>query len=130
MGHSSYPALQSYGQLEVNTNGAGAGAGTGAGACCHSNKCDFSYLVIYDLVMFLITTAWLTVGTHFVSELSDRKNYATHRPNTDTCDFALFWFSYVVMILGWITVLLALVWLVNKYGRTLFNCITCNKYGY
>ena len=47
-----------------------------------------------------------------------------------TCDFTLFWFSYTVMILGWITVLLVLVWLVNKYGRTLFNCITCNKYGY
>lgn len=47
-----------------------------------------------------------------------------------TCDFTLFWFSYTVMILGWITVLLVLVWLVNKYGRTLFNCMTCNKYGY
>merc|ERR1712110_194646 len=98
--------------------------------CCRGKKCDFSYLVIYDLVMFLITTVTLSVGTHFITELSDRINYATHRPNTDTCDFTLFWFSYTVMILGWISVLLVLVWLVNKYGRTLFNCMTCIKYGY
>ena len=51
--------------------------------CCRGKKCDFSYLVIYDLVMFLITTVTLSVGTHFITDLSDRINYATHRPNAD-----------------------------------------------
>ena len=53
------------------------------GQCCHGKKWDFSYLVIYDLVMFLITLVTLSLGTHFITELSDRINYATHRPNTD-----------------------------------------------
>ena len=35
------------------------------------------------MVMFLITMVTLSVGTHFITDLSDRINYATHRPNTD-----------------------------------------------
>jgi len=100
--------------------------------CSHHDvvKCDLSYLLIYDVIMFLISIIWLSVGTHYTDDLFHRKNYATHNPNQDTCDFGLFWYSFAIIVLGWITVLLSLIWIINKYGRSVFHCMTCNKYLY
>jgi len=92
--------------------------------------CDLTYLVIYDIIMLIITVIWLAVGTHYVADLYLRKNYSIHNPNQDTCDFGIYWYSFAIIILGWITVCLCLIWIINKYGRALFNCLTCNKYGY
>ena len=47
-----------------------------------------------------------------------------------TCDFDLYWFSFAVILLGWVAVCLAVAYIINKYGRELLNCVTCNKYGY
>jgi len=95
-----------------------------------SSRCDLSYLLIYDIIFFIITLIWLSVGTHYVNDLHLRKNYFTNHPNQDTCDFGLYWYTFSIIVLGWLTVVLCLVWIVNKYARALCNCITCNKYQY
>ena len=47
-----------------------------------------------------------------------------------TCDFDVYWFSFAVILLGWLAVCLAVAYIINKYGRELLNCVTCNKYAY
>jgi len=95
-----------------------------------SRTCDVSYQAIYDVIALVITVTWTAVGTHFIADLFLRKNYNTKKPNQDTCDFDLYWFSFAVILLGWVAVCLAVAYIINKYGRELLNCMTCNKYGY
>merc|ERR550525_79827 len=85
---------------------------------------------IYDVIALVITVTWTAVGTHFIADLFLRKNYNTKKPNQDTCDFDLYWFSFAVILLGWVAVCLAVAYIINKHGRELLNCVTCNKYGY
>ena len=47
-----------------------------------------------------------------------------------TCDFDVYWFSFAVILIGWVAVCLAVVYIINKHGRELLSCVTCNKYAY
>jgi len=71
--------------------------------CC---ACKLVFLTIYDILALVMTILWLIAGTKFVMSLHERKNYATHNPNQDTCDWGLYWFSFVLLVCGWVSVIL------------------------
>merc|ERR1712059_8816 len=72
--------------------------------------CRFSCLTFYLLCSLLVSALWLVGGTKWLLDLHQRKNYATHNPNQDTCDWFLYWFSLILVASGWIFILLALVY--------------------
>jgi len=74
---------------------------------CTVGKCKVSCIFMFDILALVGTTLWLIAGTKFVMSLHERKNYATHNPNQDTCDWALYWFAFVIIICGWIFVFIA-----------------------
>merc|ERR1712107_528431 len=56
-------------------------------------------ITLYDIIALIITGLWLIAGTKFFISLYSRVNYSTHRPNQDTCDFGLYWFSLVLIFI-------------------------------
>merc|ERR1719288_455195 len=82
-------------------------------------SCDVTSQAIYDVIALLVTVTWTAVGTHFIADLYLRKNYNTKKPNQDTCDFDVYWFSFAVILIGWVAVCLAVAYIINKHGREL-----------
>jgi len=86
-------------------------------------------ITLYDIIALIITGLWLIAGTKFFIGLYSRVNYSTHRPNQDTCDFGLYWFSLVLIILGWIFIVLCIVfgilWRFCKCFSSVICCQPC-----
>lgn len=84
---------------------------------------------IYDILALFVTALWLIAGTKFFIGLYSRVNYATNRPNQDTCDFGLYWFSLTLIILGWIFIILCIIfgilWRFCKCFAGLLCCRPC-----
>merc|ERR1712106_623999 len=66
--------------------------------------CRVSCLAIYDMLALIITIMSLVTGTKFVLALHERKNYSTQAPDQDTCDWLLFWFTFILLVIGWVSV--------------------------
>jgi len=85
--------------------------------------CRFSCLTFYFLCSLLVSSLWLVAGTKWLLELHQRKNHATHNPNQDTCDWFLYWFTLILVVSGWISIILALVF---RFCQCIWNIICCN----
>eukprot|EP00092_Neocalanus_flemingeri_P050344 GFUD01058163.1.p1 GENE.GFUD01058163.1~~GFUD01058163.1.p1 ORF type:complete len:216 (-),score=40.55 GFUD01058163.1:19-666(-) len=103
---------------------------------CPVGGCRLSCITLYDILALVMTTMWLIAGTKFVMALHERKNYSTHNPNQDTCDWGLYWFAFVLIICGWIFIFFAtfcgLMCRFCKCFWNILNCRTCreDKHGY
>merc|ERR1712107_560104 len=86
------------------------GDGEERGVGC--NFCRISCQSLYDVIGLVCTSIWLIAGTKFLLGIYDKVNYASHRPNEDTCDEVLFKFSLYTIICGWIAVLICTVILI------------------
>jgi len=94
--------------------------------CC---ACKLVFLTIYDILALVMTILWLIAGTKFVMSLHERKNYATHNPNQDTCDWGLYWFSFVLLVCGWVSVILTTLYCtIARFCHCLHQVICCKKY--
>jgi len=88
--------------------------------------CQFSCLTLYDILALTATTLCLITGSKFVLALHERKNYATHNPNQDTCDWALYWFTFIIIAAGWIFIILGVFCgLMCRFCKCFWNLICC-----
>merc|ERR1711887_176657 len=88
--------------------------------------CQFSCLTLYDILALTATTLCLITGTKFVLALHERKNYTTHNPNQDTCDWGLYWFTFILIIAGWVFIFFSvLCGLMCRFCSCLWNIICC-----
>jgi len=90
------------------------------------SACHFSCITLYDILALTATALWLITGTKFVLGLHERKNHDTHRPNQDTCDWGLYWFTFILIICGWAFVLLSvLCGLLCRFCKCFWNLLCC-----
>jgi len=88
--------------------------------------CQFSCLTLYDILALTATTLCLITGTKFVLGLHERKNHATHMPNQDTCDWGLYWFTFILVIAGWAFIVFSvLCGLMCRFCNCFWNLVCC-----
>merc|ERR1711892_842688 len=88
--------------------------------------CQFSCLTLYDILALTATTLCLITGTKFVLALHERKNYSPHNPNQDTCDWGLYWFTFIIIIAGWCFIIFSvLCGLMCRFFSCFWNLVCC-----
>lgn len=101
-------------------------AGTlGRKTCC--SICNFSCITLYFLLCLVLMASWLVGGTRWIVDLHQRKNYATHNPNQDTCDWFLYWFSLIMVTCGLGFVIFASISMLCHLFWNILCCRPCRK---
>jgi len=93
--------------------------------CC--SFCKVSCITLYDVFALVVETMWLIAGTKFVLGLEDKVNYATHRPNEDTCERLVFNFALYIVILGWVAIVILTILLICTRFCQCCQLMCCRK---